>query len=92
MDLELEGRVALVTGASAGHGRAIAAKLAREGCRVAIVARRESLLQSLADEIAARSRERPLVLVDDVTDTAAAPRLRRRVLAFRRARNASAMG
>ena len=37
-------------------------------------------MQSLADEIAAQGRERPLVLVDDVTDTAAASRLRRRVL------------
>ena len=80
MDLELEGRVALVTGASAGLGRAIAAMLAKEGCQVAIVARREGLLQSLADAIAAQGHERPLVLADDVTDTAAPARLRRQVL------------
>ena len=54
MDLQLSGRIALVTGASIGLGRRIAALLAEEGCRVAIVARRGALLETLADEIVAR--------------------------------------
>src|SRR5258706_12022224 len=39
MDLGLDGKTALVTGASRGIGRAIAIGLAREGARVALVAR-----------------------------------------------------
>lgn len=80
MDLELEGKVALVTGASAGLGRATAAMLAKEGCRLAIVARREPLLRTLADEIAARGHGQALVLSDDVTDPTSPARLRRQVL------------
>jgi 3-oxoacyl-[acyl-carrier protein] reductase len=51
MDLKLEGRTALVTGASMGIGRAIARALAAEGVEVCIAARRAELLEELAAEI-----------------------------------------
>lgn len=54
MDLGLEGRRCLVTGASAGLGRGIAELLIREGAAVAICARRQSLLQSVADSLGSR--------------------------------------
>ena len=75
MDLELSGKVAIVTGASAGIGRALAAMLAAEGCRVAIVARRAALLETLADEIAGRGAQRPLPIVQDITVDGAAGRI-----------------
>ena len=67
MDLQLAGKTALVTGASAGLGRNIARLLAREGCRLAIVARRQGLLEELADEIAATGCQRPAVITCDIT-------------------------
>jgi len=51
VDLGLEGRVALVMGASRGIGRGIAAALAREGARVAIVSRSRERLEQAAAEI-----------------------------------------
>jgi 3-oxoacyl-[acyl-carrier protein] reductase len=47
MDLGIRGKTALVTGASMGIGRAIAAALAGEGARLAVVARRRNLLEEL---------------------------------------------
>jgi len=48
----LEGRNAIVTGASSGLGRQFALTLARAGVRVALAARRADRLQAVADEIA----------------------------------------
>ena len=48
MDLQLRGKVAIVTGASRGIGRAITELLFEEGMRVAVVARSRDQLMSLA--------------------------------------------
>jgi len=53
MDLELAGRTALVTGASAGIGRGIAKALAAEGVRLAVTARRREKLEELSREAGA---------------------------------------
>jgi short-subunit dehydrogenase len=49
----LAGKVAVVTGASSGIGRALAEALAAEGCRVGLVARREAPMTELAARIRA---------------------------------------
>ena len=65
----IEGRAALVTGASSGLGRHMALSLARGGAHVALTARRIGRLESLAEEIAAfGGRAVPIAL--DVTDAA----------------------
>jgi 3-oxoacyl-[acyl-carrier protein] reductase len=51
MNLGLHGTVALVTGGSHGIGRSIALTLAREGCRVALCARRKDLVDTVVGEI-----------------------------------------
>ena len=51
MDLGIEGRTALVMGASQGIGRGVAASLAREGARVAIASRSRERLERAAREI-----------------------------------------
>jgi len=64
----LDGRSALITGASAGIGRATARILAREGASVALLARREERLRELADEIESEHGVDTLVAPTDVTD------------------------
>jgi len=56
MDLGLEGRVALVMGASRGIGRAIAAALVREGARVAIASRSRERIEEAAEAIGEAAR------------------------------------
>jgi 3-oxoacyl-[acyl-carrier protein] reductase len=69
MDLGLEGKVALVTGASQGIGFAIARELAAEGAKVAISSRTEERIEAAAADIGARG------YVHDTLDLDAAPGL-----------------
>ncbi len=71
MDLQLKSRTAVVTGASVGIGRAVARGLAREGVRVAAVARRKDLLEQLATEARSEGGEIVPVIQDIMQDGAA---------------------
>jgi 3-oxoacyl-[acyl-carrier protein] reductase len=63
----LSGKVALVTAASKGLGRAAAESLARDGARVAIVSRNVSELEAAARAIAGASSAEVVPIVGDVT-------------------------
>ncbi len=78
-DRKLEGRVALVTGASRGIGRAIARGYAREGAAVAVTARSAADLESLVEEIR-QSGGRAIPVSADLTDPAAPPHVVQQVL------------
>src|SRR5579885_3058153 len=67
MDLQLEGRKALVTGGSRGIGKAIARQLAREGCDVAICARSEGPLREAADELAKETGRKIVPIAGDTS-------------------------
>ncbi|MGA7382997.1 MAG: SDR family oxidoreductase [Terriglobales bacterium] len=63
MSSRLQGKVAIVTGAGTGIGRACALAMAREGAYLALVGRRQEKLQQLAREIGASA----LVIAADVS-------------------------
>ena len=73
MELGLNGKVAIVTGASRGIGRSIALGLAAEGCRLGICARGAERLEQTAGEIRALGAE-VLALPVDATDGSALER------------------
>jgi NAD(P)-dependent dehydrogenase (short-subunit alcohol dehydrogenase family) len=66
MELGLEGKVALVSGASGGIGAAISAELAREGVDLCLTGRDRTRLEHLASSIAEISSRRPCVHVGDL--------------------------
>jgi len=67
LELGLEGRIAIITGGSDGLGRATAARLAAEGCKVAICARREEHLTMAAEAIAEETGGEVLAVPADVS-------------------------
>lgn len=68
---EGRGRVALVTGASSGIGRATSELLAAKGYDVVVLARRTARLEELAAELRARHDVHATVLTADLSDPAA---------------------
>jgi 3-oxoacyl-[acyl-carrier protein] reductase len=68
VEFKLQGRVAVVTGASVGIGRAIAKSLGHEGLRTVLVARRSNLMEELAREIVQAGGLPPLVVPLDLYD------------------------
>jgi 3-oxoacyl-[acyl-carrier protein] reductase len=66
MDLGLKGKVAMISGASRGIGRAIALGLAAEGCRLSLCARGQEGIDQVAQEVRRQSVE-ALALAVDVT-------------------------
>ncbi len=77
---ELDGQVAMVTGAGKGIGRATALALARAGCAVALAARTATDLDTLAEEIRSEGGK-AIAVPTDVTKEGEVERLVRRTLA-----------
>ena len=80
LDLELNGKTAIVTGGSRGIGKAVAAQLMAEGVDVALAARDEATLAEAVRELSARSDRRVLGLGCDTGDDAAVRGMVERVL------------
>jgi len=77
MELGIQGRTALVTGASMGIGRGIATALAREGVKLAVVARRRNLLEELEKEL----KTKLVIIEQDFLQPGAAQRIAEKALA-----------
>jgi uncharacterized protein len=70
-------KTALVTGASAGLGTEFAEQLARKGCDLLLVARREDRLRALAERLAAAHGAKVAVFAADLADRAAPAEIER---------------
>jgi len=67
MDFKIAGKVALVTAASRGLGKAVALQLAREGAKVAICSRTKDKIEAAAKDIADQTGASVSAYVADVT-------------------------
>ena len=76
MDLGIRGKVAIVTASSDGLGKAIAERMAEEGCDLALFARSQDKLQATAGELAERFGVRAIAVPGDMSKAADVDRLR----------------
>lgn len=74
---DIDGQVAIITGASTGIGRALAHALDREGAHLVVIARNPERLEALAGEL----RRRPIIVDGDIADPATIARARDRAIA-----------
>jgi NAD(P)-dependent dehydrogenase (short-subunit alcohol dehydrogenase family) len=81
MDLQLEGKRAIVTGGSRGIGKAVALELAREGMDVALAARQQPTLEAAAAEIAATTGRHVIGIPTDTASDASVSALVARTVA-----------
>jgi hypothetical protein len=77
---KLDGKTALITGASKGLGKAMAFALAEQGAKICLVSRDKAKLDAVADEIRARGGVAK-VFEADVTDEAQVKRMHREIAA-----------
>ncbi|MGU3493263.1 SDR family NAD(P)-dependent oxidoreductase [Xanthobacteraceae bacterium A53D] len=70
MDLNLSGRVAIITGPAKGMGAAITRAFAAEGCKLVLIGRDTAAIAPIADEVRAKGTE-AIVVACDLTDPAA---------------------
>ncbi len=66
--MKLAGKVAIITGAGQGIGRAIAVQFAKNGASTVLVGRRPEPLQQVADEISKNFNQKSICLTCDVSD------------------------
>ena len=66
MDVRMDGRRAIITGGSAGLGKAMAKEFNRSGADVAIVARRQDVLESAKTEILATGKGKVVTISADI--------------------------
>ena len=79
MERDLNGRVAVITGASSGIGEATARALADRGAKVALLARRAERVESLAEELSSNGAGNAIAVEADVTDRESLERAAERV-------------
>ncbi len=77
---KLAGRVALITGASRGIGRAVAKKFAEEGAQIILIATTTGGLEEIDDEIRATTGNNATLVPLDINDSAGIARLANHIL------------